>query len=420
MSRSSNLPQGRITRLFQLIRLSVNFGLNGGVDGENGATAQETAERLAHLRGLAAKFGQLASYVDGMISTPEQQQLAEALSTLQNATVPSNPDEIRQVVESELEKPIRQLFCEWEDEPFASASIGQVHAARLPSGEKVAVKVQHPGVAEAVKSDLANSAMLEQFVRLLMGGQYGTKAMFEEMAAGFTEELDYTIEARHQERFQNLHRGDELINVPKIVESHSAKRVLTSEFVSGQTLKEAAAGSAEERKQWCSTLWRFMFKGFLRGAFFNADPNPANFIFHSHGKVTFLDFGCTRNLTNQRFAAVQALHAAALDRNDDAFAEAASEMMQLRPGRMKTMNIDFIKECMRPLIESPFRIQRSFATDLAEKANAILKASRKLDKEEISAFPSDLLFVNRLHFGFYSVLARLDVEVDYAAIERQI
>jgi predicted unusual protein kinase regulating ubiquinone biosynthesis (AarF/ABC1/UbiB family) len=147
------------------------------------------------LRGLAAKVGQMASYVDGFIPEAQREQYEAALRGLRAAAPHSAAVEITQRIEAELGAPLAQLFAEFDPQPIASASIGQVHRARLQDGRDVAVKVQHPGIERAIDSDLANAAMLERLASLLGPAALDTRRIYDELSSRIREELDYRLEA---------------------------------------------------------------------------------------------------------------------------------------------------------------------------------------------------------------------------------
>jgi predicted unusual protein kinase regulating ubiquinone biosynthesis (AarF/ABC1/UbiB family) len=412
------LPQGRLGRLARMAALGVKTGAGALLDRTGTGSAKQAAEVLGTLRGLAAKVGQMASYVDGIVPEGQRDAYEASMKALQAAAPKSSAAEIRASVESELGAPIDRLFANWNDEPLASASIGQVHAATLLDGREVAVKVQHPGVAKAVESDLANAGILEGFVGTLGGKRFETKKMFAVVRARFREELDYQLEAERLSRFARLHAGDPTVRVPELVSSHSALRVLTTGLVRGSTFDQACAASADERCAWAHTMWRFVFKGTLRGGLLNADPHPGNYIFHPGGVVTFLDYGCIQAVEDDHRANAVAVHRAALDRNEAAFGRAVSTLVHSKPGTLETMAVAYTRRCFQPLFGSPYRIERSYAAGLVDGMKEMAHAARKVPAEEFFPMPPDMVFVNRLQFGFYSVLARLDVEADYAAVER--
>jgi predicted unusual protein kinase regulating ubiquinone biosynthesis (AarF/ABC1/UbiB family) len=398
--------------------MGVKTGAGALLDRSGAGSAQNAAEVLGTLRGLAAKVGQMASYVDGIVPEGQRAAYEASMKALQAAAPRSSPAGIRACVEAELGAPIDRLFARWSDEPLASASIGQVHAAQLLDGRDVAVKVQHPGVVQAVESDLANAGVLQGFVGALAGKRFETEKMFAVIRARFREELDYELEAMRLTRFAELHAGDPTVRVPGLVRSHSAKRVLTTELARGWTFDEACAAPVDARRAWAETMWRFVFKGTLRGAMLNADPHPGNYIFHPDGVVTFLDYGCIQDVEGDHRARAEKVHLAALERDEEGFRQAVALLVKSKPGALEKLAVAYTRHCFDPLFQSPYHIHRSYAAVLVDEMKDMAQAARKVPPGEFFSMPPDMVFVNRLQFGFYSVLARLDVEVDYAAVER--
>ena len=405
---------GRLVRLAGLgARTSASLLFSKSAD----SAAERAAEVLGTLRGIAAKVGQMASYVDGVVPEGQREAYELALAKLREQAPTSSSAEIRSVVEKELGAPISELFRDWEDEPVASASIGQVHRARLPDGRVVAVKVQHPGIAQAVESDLQNVGMLESVLGTFVPKGVNSRGVLEEVKARFREELDYQLEARRQREFAELFRGDPQIRIPAVFSERSSARVLTSEFVVGGRLEDAAARSEAERLAYAEALWRFVFKGNLVGGMFNADPHPGNYIFQPDGQITFLDFGCVQPIHDGRLGPARALHKAAVDRDEAAFAAHVRVIMETRGGLYEELAIAYSRRCFEPLFSSPFRITREYVRDLVTGIGEMKQVLFKKGGNFVP-LPRGMLFMNRLQFGFYSVLARLDVTVDYAAVER--
>jgi len=390
--------------------------------------ARKTAEALGTLRGLAAKVGQMASYVDGVVPEQHREAYETAMSGLRAAAPKSSIEEVRALVEEQLGSSIDHLFEEWDDEPIASASIGQVHRARV-HGIDVAVKVQHPGITKALESDLQNAGIIEQMAGVLGGARrFDSKGMLAVVRKRFSEELDYDLEAERLRFFKKLHAGDALANVPTVIDDRSSKRVLTTELVRGITFEEACKASVAEREAWAKTLWRFVFRSNLVGGLFNADPHPGNYIFHvddragsspgGGGRVSFLDFGCVQPITIENRRSAAKMHDAAMRRDETTFREAARALIGTRPGKMEDLMFDYVRLTFSPLFESPFHVTRAFAASCVDGFKDMGTAARKLKDDEITPVSPDLFFINRLQFGFYSVLARLDVTMDYAEIEK--
>ena len=386
--------------------------------GKAEAAAAHAAEVLGNLRGLAAKVGQMASYVDGVVPEAQRESYEAALTKLRAAAPRSSPEAIAAVVVEELGAPLEELFADWEHAPFASASIGQVHRATLHDGREVAVKVQHPGIDKAIEADLSNAAVLNSVVGAVGPKAMDAKRIFQEIRTRFREELDYDLEARRQEEFRELHAGDDKIRIPAIVKERTKRRVLTSELCAGRSLEQAAEGSTAQRRAHAETLWRFVFKGNLVGGQFNADPHPGNYLFAEDGSVTFLDFGCVQPIEGPRLEHARELHLAALDRDEDAFSAKAKVLLETQGGAYERAAIAYSRKCFEPLFSPPYKITRSYVAELVDGVRDMKRLLFEKDGNVVP-LPPGMVFINRLQFGFYSVLARLDVEVDYAAVERR-
>ncbi|HEY6461012.1 MAG TPA: AarF/ABC1/UbiB kinase family protein [Polyangiaceae bacterium] len=417
MEDERRLPASRLGRFARLASMGVRTGASMLVDRGGGAAAEHAAEVLGNLRGLAAKVGQMASYVDGLVPEQHAPAFEASLKALRAQAPRSSTQAIRALVEEELKEPVDRLFASWDDAPLASASIGQVHRATLHDGREVAVKVQHPGIARAVESDLANASLLESFVGVLAGKRFDSKTMLEVVRTRFREELDYEHEARNLQAFAALHAGDERVLVPELVASHSRRRVLTTGLARGATFDEACEAPEADRVAWARTMWRFVFKGTLVGAMLNADPHPGNYVFHDGGRVTFLDYGCIQSFADKQPHAVR-VHRAALAGDEGAFGKAVFTMVGAKPGPLGDLAVAYTRRCFAPLFASPYRMTKPYAASLVDDMREMAIAARKVPDDQFFTMPPEMLFVNRLQFGFYSVLARLDCEADYASVER--
>lgn len=419
--RHRSIPAGRLGRVARLAGLGLRTGAGIVLGRSEQLAADKAAEVLGNLRGLAAKVGQMASYVDGIVPEDKRETFEASLKVLRSQAPRSSPAEIRLVVEEDLGGPIDRLFAHWDEEPMASASIGQVHRAVLTDelgGHEVAVKVQHPGIRKAVESDLSNAGILESLAALGGGRKFDSKGHLEVLKTRFREELDYTLEGERLEAFARVHDGDPTIHIPRFFRGRSSARVLTTELARGTSLEEAAEQSIEARRAWAETLWRYVFKGNLIGGMFNADPHPGNYLFRDDGKVTFLDYGCVQVIPEWQRPHARRIHRAALRRDEADFAEGVRRFVSSKPGRLEALAIVFSRKCFDPLFHSPFRITRPYAADLFETFKEMGMSARKLPDDEVFVLPAEMLFLNRLQFGFYSVLARLDVEVDFARVEQ--
>ncbi|NUQ75648.1 MAG: AarF/ABC1/UbiB kinase family protein [Polyangiaceae bacterium] len=427
----ADLPTSRLGRLARLAALGTRAGASRiasalGSESSEASLANVAAEALGTMRGLALKMGQMASYVDGFVPEEHRDIYEKAMRTLRDAAPTMTPEEAAKVVASELGGPPEELFAAFSREPFASASIGQVHRAELHDGRNVAVKVQYEGVARAVAADLSNMSMITALAGPV-GDKFAAKDQLGEMRARFLEELDYRHEAARQRTFAERFAGHERVRIPEVVEERSSRRVLTTMLAEGIRFDEACARSEAERVAWAETLWMFVMEGVLRHGLFNADPHPGNYLFidspEATGEVWFLDFGCTRTLRPEKVELVREAHRASVLRQDaGALGELFSEMLDMpAEGEGARIGREYLKLCYAPILTTgKFHITKEYTTklfhDLREGAKAALRGSR----DEFTPLPSEWLFFNRLQLGFYSVLARLDVPVDYGAVERKI
>jgi predicted unusual protein kinase regulating ubiquinone biosynthesis (AarF/ABC1/UbiB family) len=252
-------------------------------------TAEQVADVLGNMKGALMKLGQMASYLDQGLPEP----IREALSQLQ-ADAPAMTAELAvETLEADLGRPLDDLFVEWEREPIAAASIGQVHRARLPDGRDVAVKVQYPGVDEAIKHDLDNAGLLIQVVGLVFPG-LEPGPIVAELRARLFEELDYRNEAANQQLFVDAYHDHPFIHIPEVVHDCCGERVLTTELADGVRFDALKQWSQDERDLAAEAIYRFVFRSLWRLQAFNGDPHPGNYLFHPGGRVTFLDFGLVK------------------------------------------------------------------------------------------------------------------------------
>jgi predicted unusual protein kinase regulating ubiquinone biosynthesis (AarF/ABC1/UbiB family) len=415
----SELPTGRLTRLAKMAKAGAAAGAGAALGRSSETTLRYAADALCELRGLPAKAGQMTGYVDGFAPATHRVAFRSAMHKLLTETSASPPARVKRLVEAELGRRLGEAFAEWEEAPFASASIGQVHRARLHDGRAVAVKVQHPGIQAALEGDIGNARMIEAAVQRLAPAGIDVGELLREAAARFREELDYEREGRNIAEFHRLHAGDPSMQLPRFIASHSSRRVLTTLYCGGETFEQACRHAAGFREHYAETLWRFVTRSILHGGMFNADPHPGNYLFNKDGKVVFLDFGCVQRLSHERRQQAIALRLSAVQRDEAAFQRAVRDWFSLRAGRHEAPAQRFMRLCFEPIFASPFRFTPEFA---ARVVGGIQEFKGVVFTREPSGvrFPVETVLLNRLQFGFYSVLARLDVEIDYAVLDGEV
>ena len=250
-------------------------------------TAEDVAQVMGNMKGVTMKVGQILSLMGGAV--PEG--FAERLSTLQSAAPPMAPELVRQVFDEDFGKPPEKLFRRFEERPFAAASIGQVHRAQLEDGTRVAVKVQYPGVAEAIGSDLSNLNTIFGIAGLAARG-FDPGPVVEDLRRGIAGELDYRLEVENQHRFYELFDRHPFIRIPKVYPERGSGRVLVQEFIDGKPFAAAREMSQEQRNRYAEMIFRFTFGCIHRHGLFQSDPHAGNYLLLDDGRVAFLDFGC--------------------------------------------------------------------------------------------------------------------------------
>lgn len=379
-------------------------------------SAGDVLEVMGNMKGAVMKIAQMASFaIDGL---PEgvQQQLAQ----LQTAAPPMAYDLVAEVVEGELGRRPESLFDEFETDPMAAASIGQVHRARTPDGRAVAVKVQYPGVDEAIKADLANADMLFQTVAAMFGG-FDPRALLQEVVARMTEEFDYRREATNQQFFADRHRGHPFVKIAEVVPEYSATRVLTSELVTGRRFYDVLDDPQEDKDRYGEIISRFANGSIIVDGVFSGDPHPGNYIFLDDGRICFLDFGLVKRLEGTEIDLVRAPGLAVLNRDPAELEESLRSLGVLQPGVeiARDRLWDLFTVMLRPIVEdAPFRYSRKIVGDAFR--DVALPDSPYRDVQERLRFPAMLLMWQRYTFGTAAVLGHLEAEANWHRISREL
>ncbi|ELA08134.1 hypothetical protein MOMA_06221 [Moraxella macacae 0408225] len=247
----------------------------------------QIADTLGEMKGAVMKVGQIASqYKD--VFPPE---VAKALEKLQKDAPPMPFLVIKKQVEHELQQPLEQLFAYFEEQPFASASIGQVHKAVLTTGEAVVVKVQYPDIDSNIDSDLRQVRMALKIAGVINMSKEVQDKIFSEIRSSLYDELDYTKEAQNLAIFAHFHKDDPGIVIPKVFHSHSAKRVLTLSQELGESIEIASTWDNATKQKLAENLFRFSAGQLFKLYRVHCDPHPGNFAFRADGSLVAYDFG---------------------------------------------------------------------------------------------------------------------------------
>jgi predicted unusual protein kinase regulating ubiquinone biosynthesis (AarF/ABC1/UbiB family) len=440
-SEGDGIDQGRLRRSAPLAGLAarttgeaVVAALRSRATGGDSAqfharTADRYAELLGRSKGALMKVGQMLSYVTLLPAIPAEYRgiYQTALGRLLAEVPPMAPELARATLESALGHPVEEAFADFEAQPLAAASIGQVHAGRLHDGRRVAVKVQYPGVARAIRADLRNAELLAavfQFIRSIAPGlmRLDMRAVADEVGERITEELDYSLEATNQMAFADSYRGHPGIHVPDVVEELSTSRVLTQDLVDGLWWTEALGADPSLKDRWGETIYRFHTGSLRRLGLFNADPNPGNYLFHPDGTVSFVDFGCVKRFGAERVAWIADMVRAVIDGDaaglQQGFVDAGIFDTDHAPAAQ-----DVLAWYGQPfeLVRGPqpFTVKPDYVAHCVERNWSPMGPSGRAVRLMDADAPADLYFLSRMQLGLLSVLGELGATGYWGSIEAE-
>jgi cytochrome P450/predicted unusual protein kinase regulating ubiquinone biosynthesis (AarF/ABC1/UbiB family) len=389
--------------------------------------AQRYADMLGDMKGAMMKIGQILSFVE-VDAIPERYRelYRRSLGGLLADAPPMEADVLDEVVHQELGAPAKEVFAWFSPAPLAAASIGQVHEARLDDGSRVAVKIQYPGVADAIESDLGNSELLATMFRLgqsVLGGlapRADLQTMVGEMRERVSEELDYVLEAQNQEFFHRLYEGHPYIRIPRVFHELSTNRVLTTEYIEGKRWAEALESPQEIRLHWAEVIYRFAFSSLDRFSVFNADPHPGNYLFHEDGTVTFLDFGCVKLMPHeQQVRNIEMMRAACDGRALDFKSVLVGsgflpEDDDADPERL----LEWFMGAMPHLTQRPYQFTHEDVTAYLRRIYDPLGEWKDLVKR--FTMPKDNVALSRIDLGLWSIMADLGGTQDWLGIGEEM
>ena len=305
----------------------------GIVDGAPSQRGQHLRELLDELGPTFVKFGQLLSMRPDVLPP----DIISELRGLQDDVRPFPYEEVERVISEELGQPIERLFLEFDREPVAAASIGQVHRAVLPNGHVVAVKVQRPGAPQQIEADLGllyqAARIAKERIRALDFVDVGE--LVDEFARAIRQELDYRLEGRNAETLHRNFVGHPHVRVPRVYWTYSRARVLTLEFVEGRQLADIdeAGYSLEERKRLAEVIAEAWMTMIFRDGFFHGDPHPANILVIRPDLIGLVDFGLAGKLTDDDVSKATRL-----------FIDVANENVEALPKRLADLGVRYPKE----------------------------------------------------------------------------
>ena len=377
------------------------------------ALAHELVEQLGRMRGAAMKIGQVLSTVDfTAIPESEREDFKRTLAALRDDVPPLPFGKIEKLVRAELGGPVSAHFAEFEHEAFAAASIGQVHRAVTLDGEPVAVKVQYPGMAEAVETDLRNLGLLLPLVKRLAPG-LDVRALAAEMRERVAEELDYEIEAQNHRAMARAWRDHPFAHVPTVHTTLSSRRLLVTELLEGRRFEEVKRLGAAERDRFGEIVFRFYFGTLTYLGRASGDPHPGNYLLLDDGRVGFLDFGLMRVIDPDYLAAEHAIarataagDAAAVHRGMSALGY-LPEPADIDPQRLLSQLRVGAEWYFEP---GERRITPAYVTGLLERSREFV------DDLRMMSLPPQALLIRRMEGLVFQTLGELRASADWAAL----
>ena len=429
--RRSPMLQSRLGRSAALARLALRIGgrylarsprlLFASVDRRSELrhelalrTADDVTEELGSMKGALMKLGQMASYIDEDMP----QTFRTAMARLQHNAPPMSPALASSVIADELGDVPERIFARWDPLPFAAASIGQVHRAITLQGKAVAVKVQYPGIARTITSDVRNVALLRRVAAAAFPG-LDTRSLIDELGERLAEEGDYVLEAENQTLFARYYEGHPVIHVPHVVSELSTTRVLTSELVVGSRFDDVLRWNQHERNMAAETINRFVSRSLYRLHAFNGDPHPGNYLFHGQGRVSFLDFGLTKHFRAEDLAPLaDAVRFLVIENDGDRFRESLERAGFLRPGAPVPT------EAVVDRFGLFYATVRRDAQMTITPAYASAIVRRFFDSRgplaPYSDVPRAYVVLQRINLGLYAVLGSLHATANWRRIAEEI
>lgn len=425
--RAVPVPARRLARLSRIGSMAAgvagNMALSGAVRYSKGqrpsmrdlllqpSNVNRIADELARMRGAAMKLGQLISMDTGEMLPPE---LARIMARLRAQADFMPPAQLKQVLNAAWPQNWLQSFAHFDVRPIAAASIGQVHRATLKDGREVAVKVQYPGVAKSIDSDVANVAALIKISGLLPKG-FEIDAYVEEARKQLHEETDYAAEAGHLRRFGELLAGDDRYTLPEFHEDWSTPNILTMTYLPSRDIEDAAALDQGTRDRMATELVDLMLRELFEFRLMQTDPNFANYRFAPESKrLILLDFGATRNLGEELVAQYRRLMRAGMRGDREGLRAAAIEIgffLESTQDRHADRILNMMEMVFGAITRAPL-----YAFGDAQLTREMNREGEALSRDGFlpPPLPIDVLFLQRKFAGIFLLAAKLQAKVPVA------
>jgi predicted unusual protein kinase regulating ubiquinone biosynthesis (AarF/ABC1/UbiB family) len=376
----------------------------------NEEIAKAIFDSLSELKGVSVKIAQQIAL--GLPFLP--QEYVDEMTKSFSSIPPINRVLIRKIIKQEFGTYPNDLFESFESQAFGAASLGQVHEA-VHGGKKLAVKVQYPGIAKTIESDLeVMNFGLKRFAK----GQ-NVEHLMNEVAYRLREEVDYTLEANNT-RFYAENLEHEFIIIPKVIESLSSKKVLTSSFLEGKSFEDYIFSNPSQkvRDHYAQLIFDSFFIGLYQLKMVHADPNPGNFIFMDENKLGIIDFGCVKRVDDNFLQGFSKLHVLLMDEaSDDEVVEQYANLGMIDAGEKSEM-IDFYHRAIKPLDRIYIEIFKDDTydfkanSDFSERGFNTIMEVQKNQREALHKMNADFIFIDRTLLGYYNMFEKMEATID--------
>ncbi|HWE33060.1 MAG TPA: AarF/ABC1/UbiB kinase family protein [Solirubrobacteraceae bacterium] len=383
-------------------------------------TADQILTVLGTMKGAAMKLGQMLSFIDlGVVPRDARPEFQRKLAALTDSAPTVPFERMMRVLEEDLGQPSTKLFECLEPDPIGVASIGQVYKATLKDGTAVAVKLQYPGVAAAVKADMKNLSLMLRLAQRTMPG-LDVEALAREIRLRVGEELDYLQEAENQRQFAEVFKQHPFITVPDVFTELSAPRVLVTEFVEGIGFEQIKHAPDATRNRVAEVVYRFFCGALYRRGEFSGDPHPGNFLLKPDGRVAFFDFGLFKRMDPVSVELeLSCQRAAAESRAADLHALMAAAGIFSDPSRIPPDELlDYVHDAIGwYLVDEPLTLTPEMATAaLLDSATPQSEHFRKFRHQHL---PPEHVLARRMELFTLALLGQLNVTANWHRIARE-